>query len=219
MQPAKTRDSCSPSTPPLTGAILAGGHSRRLGQDKASLPLAGKPLARWVAEGLAAAVSECWLITNHPQDHLSLGLPLVTDLYPFQGPAGGLLTALFYARTPWVLVAATDNPFLASKLVQELTTRGARTSRPAVVCQSAFGLEPFPGLYHVRLVPQLTAFLQSERRSTRFLSVCRPEVIPPEAVQGLDPDGRSFFNLNTPEDWARATSWLAQGAGGRTPLR
>jgi len=212
----ESRDSRSPSPARLTGAILAGGYSRRLGRDKALLPLLGKPLARWVAEALAPAAPQCWLITNHPQTHLALGLPLVTDLCPFQGPAGGLLTALFYSRTPWVLAAAVDNPFLAPELVAELAAR-AGTSRPAVVCQSPSGLEPFPGLYHVRLLPQLTSFLQSDRRTTRFLSVCRPEVIPPEAVAGLDPDGRSFFNLNSPEDLGRATDWLASGAGGAGP--
>lgn len=220
----ETRETGSPRPAPLTGAILAGGYSRRLGRDKASLPLLGKPLARWVAEALDPVAPECWLITNHPQAHLPLGLPLVTDLIPFQGPAGGLLTALFYSRTPWVLAAAVDNPFLAPEVVAELAARVAQTSRPAVVCQSPWGLEPFPGLYQVRLLPQLTAFLQSDRRAGRFLSVCRPEIIPPEAVARLDPDGRSFFNLNTPEDLARAQAWLAMGAGGarlqgRGPLR
>ena len=214
----QTQNSGTHNHPQLTGAILAGGYSRRLGQDKATLPLLGKPLVRWVAEALAKVSAECWLITNHPRDHLPLGLPLVTDLWPFQGPAGGLLTALFYARTPWVLAAAVDNPFLAPELVAELAARAARTSRPAVVCQSPWGLEPFPGLYAVRLLPQLTAFLKSDRRPTRFLSVCRPEIIPPEAVLQLDPEGRSFFNLNTPEDLARATTWLHQGAGAAGPL-
>jgi molybdopterin-guanine dinucleotide biosynthesis protein A len=198
----------------LTGAILAGGYSRRLGQDKASLLLQGKPLARWVADVLAPAVQGCWLITNHPQAHLSLGLPLLTDLWPFQGPAGGLLTALFYARTPWVLAAAVDNPFLNPSVVAHLTSRLAGTSRPAVVFQSAAGLEPFPGLYHVRLLPELTAYLKGQRRAVRFLSVCRPEVIPPEDLLGLDAEGRSFFNLNTPEDLARAESWLGPEAAG-----
>ncbi len=207
----ETQDLRSPGSAQLSGAILAGGYSRRLGRDKASLPLRGKPLARWVAEALDPVAPECWLITNHPLTHLALGLPLVTDLCPFQGPAGGLLTALFYSRTPWVLAAAVDNPFLAPELVAELAARVAKTSRPAVVCQSPWGLEPFPGLYQVRLLPQLTAFLQSDRRTSRFLSVCRPEVIPPEAVAKLDPDGRSFFNLNTPEDLARAAAWLASG--------
>jgi molybdopterin-guanine dinucleotide biosynthesis protein A len=220
----ETRKPETTSSSQLTGAILAGGYSRRLGQDKALLPLLGKPLARWVADALAPAAPECWLITNHPLAHLSLGLPLVTDLHPFQGPAGGLLTALFYSRTPWVLAAAVDNPFLAPELLAALAARIAGTSRPAVVCRSPWGLEPFPGLYHVRLLPQLTAFLESERRTTRFLAVCRPEIIPPETVVRLDPEGRSFFNLNTPEDLARATSWLAPETGAaegpsRTPLR
>jgi len=200
-------------SPQLTGAILAGGYSRRLGQDKALLPLLGKPLARWVADALAPVAPQCWLITNHPQAHLALGLPLVTDLCPFQGPAGGLLTALFYSRTPWVLTAAVDNPFLEPGLIRALTLRVAKTTRPALVCQSPWGLEPFPGLYHVRLLPQLASFLESDRRTARFLSVCRPEVVPPEEVAGLDPDGRSFFNLNTPEDLARASAWLAGGPG------
>lgn len=204
----KTQNSGIHSHPQLTGAILAGGYSRRLGQDKATLPLLGKPLVRWVAEALAKVSSECWLITNHPQAHLSLGLPLVTDLWPFQGPAGGLLAALFYARTTWVLAAAVDNPFLAPELMAELQTRAARTSRPAVVCQSPWGLEPFPGLYAVRLLPQLTSFLKSDRRPTRFLSVCRPEIISPEVVHRLDPEGHSFFNLNRPDDLERAMTWL-----------
>ena len=217
-------ESLTPGTenpPRVTGAILAGGISSRLGQDKASLLLRGKPLTRWVAEALAPVVGDCWLITNHPGPHLALGLPLVTDLWPFQGPAGGLRTALFYARTPWVLAAAVDNPFLSPELLAGLTARLAGISRPAVVCRSASGLEPFPGLYHVRLLPSLTAFLKSQRRASLFLSECRPEVIPPEEVMRLDPEGRSFFNLNTPEDLERAAAWGEPGpppaAGGWPP--
>lgn len=199
--------------PQVTGAILAGGFSRRLGQDKASLLLGGKTLGRRVAEALAPLVADCWLITNHPVSHLALGLPLVTDLCPFQGPAGGLLTALFFARTPWVLAAAVDNPFLSPKLLAHLTARLAGTSRPAVVCQPGDGPEPFPGLYHVRLLPRLAGFLENDRRLTQFLAACQPEVIPPEEVLRLDAEGRSFLNLNTPEALERAAAWLEQGGG------
>ncbi len=195
----------------LTGAILAGGLSRRLGQDKAGLRLAGKPLALWVAAALAPVVSELWLITNHPLAHLGLGLPLVTDLKPFQGPAGGLVTALFYARTPWVLAAAVDNPFLAPPLLAALVNRVVKGARHAVVCRSPWGLEPFPGVYSVRLLPHLTEFLQSDRRPTRFLEVCHPQVLSAEEVTALDPEGRSFLNLNTLEDLERAAGWVAAG--------
>jgi molybdopterin-guanine dinucleotide biosynthesis protein A len=193
----------------LTGAILAGGFSRRLGQDKTALRLGGKPLALRVNEALAPLVRTCWLITNQPLAHLAFGLPLVTDLRPFQGPAGGLLTALFYARTPWVLAAAVDNPFPAPALLAELAARAGRTSRPAVVCRSPLGLEPFPGVYAVRLLPKLQEFLQSDRRPTRFLEICRPQILSETEVLALDPEAHSFFNLNTPRDLHRAEAWLA----------
>lgn len=193
----------------LTGAILAGGFSRRLGQDKAALHLGGKPLTLWVNEAMAPLVTSCWLITNQPLAHLAFGLALMTDLRPFQGPAGGLLTALFSARTPWVLAAAVDNPFLSPALLAELVARASRTSRPAVVCQSPWGLEPFPGIYSIRLLPALQDFLRADRRPTRFLEVCRPQVLSEAEVLALDPEGRSFFNLNTRGDLNRAENWLA----------
>jgi molybdopterin-guanine dinucleotide biosynthesis protein A len=197
-----------PGAPFLTGAILAGGFSRRLGQDKAALQLGGKPLTLWVHEALAPLVADCWLITNQPLAHLAFGLPLMTDLRPFQGPAGGLLTALFAARTPWVLAAAVDNPFLAPALLAALAARARHTSRPAVVCRSLRGLEPFPGIYSVRLLPALQDFLRADRRPTRFLEGCRPQVLSETEVLALDPEGRSFFNLNTPQDLNRAENWL-----------
>ena len=200
---------CTPGAPRLTGAILAGGFSRRLGQDKVALHLGGKPLPLWVNEALAPLVGDCWLITNQPLAHQSFGLPLVTDLRPFQGPAGGLITALFWARTPWVLAAAVDNPFPAPALLAELAARANRTSRPAVVCRSLRGLEPFPGVYSVRLLPALQNFLQTDRRPTRFLEVCRPQFLSEAEVLALDPEGRSFFNLNTPQDLLQAEAWLA----------
>ncbi|MGA9755826.1 MAG: molybdenum cofactor guanylyltransferase [Desulfobaccales bacterium] len=203
--------------PRLTGAILAGGFSRRLGQDKAALPLGGIPLALRVHAALAPLVTTCWLITNQPLAHLTFGLPLLTDLRPFQGPAGGLLTALFFAQTPWVLAAAVDNPFLVPALLAELAARASRTSRPAVVCRSPRGLEPFPGLYAVRLLPALQDFLRTDHRPTRFLEMCRPQIISETEVAALDPEGRSFFNLNTPGDLNRAEAWLAGRDSWRDP--
>jgi molybdopterin-guanine dinucleotide biosynthesis protein A len=199
----------------ITGAILAGGASRRLGRDKALMPLAGKALALRVAAALAPLVSSYWLITNQPLAHAALGLPLVTDLWPHQGPVGGLITALFQARTPWILAAAVDNPFPAPELLKRLVSLSAGTSRPAVVCRSPRGLEPFPGLYAVRLLPRLTDFLQKDRRPTRFLEVCRPLVLSEEEVGRLDPEGCSFFNLNTAAEVARAAAWWAARCGGQ----
>jgi molybdopterin-guanine dinucleotide biosynthesis protein A len=198
----------------ITGFILAGGMSRRLGRDKPSLPLAGKPLALWVAEALAPLVTESWLVTNQPLAHLSLGLPLITDLQPWQGPLGGLETALFYARTPLVLAAAADAPFLSPPLLAALVSRAGKGVKTAVVCQTFLGLQPFPGVYSVRLLPRLTAFLNDNgRHARRFLEQCRAQVLSPEEVARLDSQGRSFFNLNTPEDFEAAARLAEEEPG------
>ncbi len=194
----------------LTGAILAGGRSRRLGHDKASLQLAGQPLALWVAESLAPFVADLWLITNTPLDHLDLGLPILSDLVPDQGPLGGLRTALFYSSTPWVLAASVDNPFLSRELLAPLAERVGKTRRPALVYGSDRGLEPFPGIYHVRVFQRLTEYLQKRLHVRPFLEQLRPEVLPPEVCRGPESPAGFFFNLNTPEDLHRAEAWLTQ---------
>lgn len=187
----------------VTGAILAGGLSRRLGRDKVTLPLKGKPLARWVAEALAPAVFELWLVTNHPKAHLALGLPLLTDLLPLQGPLGGLATALFFPRTPWVLVAAADAPLLAPSLVKALVQAVPNLRRPVLVCRSARGLEPFPGLYATRLLPRLWEVLPDHPPVTAWVESLRPQVWEPETWQAYDPEGLSFINLNRENDLKR----------------
>ncbi len=194
----------------LTGAILAGGRSRRLGQDKATLKLAGKPLALWVAERLAPLVSDLWLVTNTPLAHLDLGLPILRDLVPDQGPLGGLRTALFFSRTPWVLAASVDNPFIPVEILTALARQAATTGRAAVVYRSDQGLEPFPGLYHVRLLARLEDYVKTGRHVRPFLEKIRLEILPPESLADREFQARGFFNLNTPEDLRRAEAWLVQ---------
>jgi molybdopterin-guanine dinucleotide biosynthesis protein A len=208
----------SPLFPKVTGAILAGGASRRLGRDKVVLKLGGKFLARWVADTLTPLVAELWLVTNHPRAHLALNMPMVTDLVPFQGPLGGLATALFYARTPWVLLAAADSPFLSPDLAAALAGAVARLSRPALICRSERGLEPLPGLYAVRLLPRLQDFLATHKRTfMAFLDPQRPEIWGPEVWRAFDPEGASFLNLNQPEDLTRLEAFAAQRQGGDRP--
>lgn len=201
-------------SPDITGAVLAGGLSRRLGRDKATLVLAGKPLALWVAESLAPWVADLWLITNHPLLHADLGLPMVSDLVANQGPLGGVRTALFYSRTPWVLAVSVDNPFLTDSALAVVTGRAAQTGRPAVVCRSRRGLQPFPGLYHVRLLERLGGYLQERLNVRPFLEKIRPEVLPPEALRGPETQNRCFFNLNTVEDLRMAEAFMARNRAG-----
>jgi len=116
-----------------------------------------------------------------------------------------LETALFYARTPLVLAAAADAPFLEPSLLAALASRAVQGVKTAVICHTSRGPQPFPGIYAVRLLSRLTAFLhEGGRQVQRFLEQLRPLALPPEEVARLDPQGRSFMNLNTPEDFQAA---------------
>ena len=197
--------------PRLTGAILAGGFSRRLGQDKAALQLGGKPLALWVNEALAHLVRQ--LLAHHQPAPGPPGLRAA--------PPDGFAAVPGTGRRPHHRAVLGPDPLGAGRgggqplsgpgLVERAGVPGRQTSRPAVVCRSPWGLEPFPGLYSVRLLPRLTEFLQSDRRPTRFLEVCRPRCYPEEEVRRLDPEGCSFFNLNTP---GRGGPGRPPGSGG-----
>ncbi|MDX9842161.1 MAG: molybdenum cofactor guanylyltransferase [Aquabacterium sp.] len=138
-----------PSLPQVTGCLLAGGEGRRMGgRDKGLVPYADRPLAAWVLDRLVAQTGEQFAIANRNrpdyatllhQAHASLprGVPAVMpdapDLPPASGPVAGIVTALRYAATPWLMVTPCDTPRLPPDLVTRLLTEGERSGAEAVV--------------------------------------------------------------------------------------
>lgn len=182
----------------LTGAVLAGGRSRRLGRDKALLPLAGRPLAQWVMSVISPLAMENWLITNQPLNHLGFGFPLLIDAIPGRGALGGLLSVMLVARGSHVLLSACDTPFLQPALLTAMLAQARQKNSDAVVCRSSRGLEPLPGVFSCRLLPRLQAQVQGDDLRLRtLLDSCRTSLLPPETVSRHDPAERSFFNINT----------------------
>jgi molybdopterin-guanine dinucleotide biosynthesis protein A len=194
----------------ITGAVLAGGQSRRLGRDKVLEVLAGRPLAAWVMAAIQPLAAEVWLSSNQPVAHLSLGYPCVTDLWPGRGALGGLLSVMLVAQGEWILLAACDTPFLQPSLLQTLIETACRSRLEAVVCQSSRGLEPLPGLFHRRLQRSLAVQVQQGPAPLRaFLAAHRTAVLPPAVVQRCDPQELSFCNINTPQDLAAAAALIS----------
>jgi molybdopterin-guanine dinucleotide biosynthesis protein A len=193
----------------ITGAVLAGGRSRRLGQDKANLVLAGRPLAQWVGDAVRPLVGECWLISNQPLEHVGLGSPLLIDLVPARGALGGLATAMLVARGSHVLLCACDTPFVRPALLEAMLAQAQKGGNDAVVCRSSRGLEPLPGVFSCRLLQRLQAQVEGkDLRLRTLLSSCRTRVLPPEEVALYDAAELSFFNINTSEAVAQATAMV-----------
>jgi len=180
----------------VTGAILIGGQSRRLGRDKVLLPYEGKPLAVHLQELLESLFSKVLLI-GHPRPELeALGLTCTPDIIPDKGVLGGIYTALSAATTPHVFVAGADMPFLSSSLILKILDH--RYDANAIIPRGPRGFEPLCAVYSASCA---NAIKQSFANDTLkvMVALCGLTVVSPEITVGNgEPD--PFININYPED-------------------
>jgi molybdopterin-guanine dinucleotide biosynthesis protein A len=184
-----------------TAIILAGGDSKRMGRDKASLLLDGKSLLQRVIESVQPLFAQTLLSVRQPRADLSL--PQICDTQLGGGPVVGLVSVLERVETPWVFVVACDMPFVAPALIRHLANCRA-THQAVVPIVQGYG-QPLAAFYAHSALPLLQASLASGEKSLtralKLLDVCY--VAADELVQ-FDPQLRSFFDLDTPQDAALA---------------
>ncbi len=190
----------------LTIAIQAGGQSSRMGQDKALMPFLGRPLIARMVERLRGIADELLITTNHPAEFSFLNLPLFPDLLPGMGALGGLYTALSAAREDLVAVIACDMPFVLPELLLAQRDLLLHEEADVVVPRSTEGLEPLHAVYRREsCLPAVRAALQTgERKMVAWFPAVRLRVMELSEVSAIDPDLRSFINLNRPEDFRQA---------------
>jgi FdhD protein len=190
---------------PVTAAVLAGGRSMRMGVDKTLLPVDGEPLLARVVDAVAEVCDHVVIVTNRPEQAGEAGLPagvaVLVDEVPFQGPLGGLVSALKDAPDDWVLAVAADMPWLEPDLVRALWN--ARDGAQIVVPLTEKGPEPLLALYHRDCLPVARRVLESgRRRLVAMFPDLRVAEVPIESLRSADPGLRSLVNVNTPEDLA-----------------
>ncbi len=190
----------------LSLAILAGGPSSRMGQDKALMHLLGRPLIQWVLERLASMADEVILSTNVPEDYSFLKVRALPDRQTGQGALGGLYTALEAAKYPHVAAVACDMPFASRDLFEYELELSLKTEADVVIPATAEGLEPLHAIYHGETcLPLIRSALEAKKyKMIGWLHEANVRVVPPEVTLQFDPKGLAFKNLNTPEEFARA---------------
>jgi molybdenum cofactor guanylyltransferase len=192
------------SMPRVTGVILAGGRSRRMGGfPKALLPFGGRPLIQHIAETLRSSLPDCLVVTNTPELYGSLGLPMVGDVFPEAGSLGGIYSGLRAAPGEAALCVACDMPFLSARLVAYLAGRAAEAD---VVIPDAGGeLQPLHAVYGKACLPAMERRLRAgQLKVVGFFDEVTVIRVPTEAVEPFVDPQVAFMNLNTPEDLARA---------------
>jgi molybdopterin-guanine dinucleotide biosynthesis protein A len=191
-----------------TGAILAGGRSRRLGGlSKAALTLhpGGASILDRQLKRLSRVVDRTIIVANDAEAFSGAGVPVIPDLLSASGALGGLYTAVHAAESDGVLVVACDMPFLTEPLLAHLVSVG-RTVDIAIP-RTAHGYEPLCATYSCRSAAALRRLI--DQRQFRLSEVAHlPGLAVREIGQDeLRPFGREevlFFNVNTPDDYARA---------------
>ena len=203
----------------VTGVILAGGQSRRMGGgDKGLLELAGKPMLAHVVGRLAPQVGGMVINANGDPDRFAgLGLPVVADtIAGFVGPLAGVLAGMRWsaANAPearWIVTAAGDAPMLPRDLVARLTAAVANRAGAIALAQSDGELHPVIGLWPVALAGDLEGQLRSGVRKVldwtdRHGTV--PVDFPMLHMGGVEVD--PFFNANTPQELDELRALLAK---------
>jgi len=206
------------TAPPTLGLVLAGGLARRMGGgDKALLRIGGATILERVLERLSPQCAAIVLNANgDPARFAFTRLPVVADDVPdFAGPLAGVLAGLDWAaahapETEWIVSVPGDCPFLPRDLVARL--HGARLARatPLACARSGEWRHPVVGLWPVALRDDLRRALVEEHLHKIEVWTARHGVAIAEWPDSpVDP----FFNVNTPDDAARADHIAAQYAG------
>jgi molybdopterin-guanine dinucleotide biosynthesis protein A len=198
---------------PCSGVILAGGLATRCGgENKALLPLGGVRLLDRIFAVYRQLFEEIILVTNQPLDFLDWDARIVTDIFPERSSLTGIHAGLFYAEHPFAFVSACDTPFLKREIL-ELVLERVRPEFDLVMPCTEAGAEPLCAAYSRRCLKPIENAIRGNRMKIRLaLAGCRVETIPEADVLARDPELLSFFNVNTPEDLARAEHLLADEA-------
>ena len=202
----------------MDAAILAGGRARRFGgRDKSALPVGPTSILDRQLAALAGLADRVFIVAGTAKPFRNARVPVIRDRLPNAGALGGLYTALVSARSDHVLILACDLPFVTASLLARLSAL-ASAGWDAVVPRPRDGLQPLCAVYARHLAPLVRARVDAGHLKVADLLVgVRHLEVGPEELATFDPDGRLFFNVNTPDDLDRAVrlAGRAEGAPGR----
>lgn len=193
----------------VTLAVQAGGQSRRMGRDKGLVELGGRPLISHVLERLRHLADDILVTTNAPQDYAFLGVRLASDPMPGAGALSGLATALEAARGECVMVIACDMPFVRTALMAYLLDLAQEAD--VVIPRRLGEFEPLLAVYRRTCLAAIQASLAAgQARMISFFPSVRVRPVEAAELESVDPSGRSFFNINTPDDLRQAEAMLTE---------
>ena len=185
----------------ITGIILVGGKSRRMGQDKAFMKVGGIPIFERVLTVFRESFERIVLVGDREERFAGYNLPVLPDIYPGSS-LGGLYTGLYQAESEYVFVSSCDLPFPNTEIIRHLCS--LRNGFDAVVPTTANGYEPMFALYAKSCLAPIKALMDSGNFCAyAYYPQINVRYAEAEDLARFDREGRSFLNINTPEEFAR----------------
>ncbi|MEH7390121.1 molybdenum cofactor guanylyltransferase [Bacillus sp. JJ1503] len=189
----------------VTGIIMAGGRSSRMGTNKALLPIGGKTVIERIVQELSKIVSDLVIVTNTFEDYQFLGLPMVQDHWKDMGPLAGIHAGLSASSTEKNLIVACDMPFISSQVGDILLTflDDYQVAVPDVSDQ----LHPLFAAYRKDTLGEVQQSLQNqELRIRQFFKHTKTKYVTEACLQKhhYHYQEQHFFNMNHRDDFERA---------------
>ncbi|HXX58358.1 MAG TPA: molybdenum cofactor guanylyltransferase [Thermodesulfovibrionales bacterium] len=189
----------------MTAAILSGGENRRIPRLKSLLTVEGRTIIERTIDVLGGVFDRVIINTNEPEYFFHFGLPMIGDLKKERGPLTGIFSVLVATGEDSVFFVACDMPFLHEGLLRHMADAYKGSSDVDAVVPVFRGMtEPLVGIYTKNAVAIMEGIFKEEKRSPgELLKRLKVRYIDEETVREIDPSGRSFVNVNTPEDYER----------------
>lgn len=157
----------------VTGFVLAGGKSTRMGQDKAALQLDGRTLLEHAIEVLGQAADEVRILGPRER-YASYGMPVIEDVFPECGPLGGIHAALSHTSTRLNLIIAVDTPFLSAEFLRFMVERSLSSGAIITTPEIAGYRQPLCSVYAREFLPIAEQALKRPRTSAMSLKAEKP---------------------------------------------
>lgn len=182
----------------IKGIVLAGGQSKRFGENKALADINGEMLLERSLSLLEALGLETAVITSAANSYSFLSCPVLIDRFPEKGPLGGLYTALeASSSSSSVLVLTCDMPAMTKDILKALIQTHQKTETQATVFQKDENFfQPFPGIYEFSLFPEIKKQICQNELSMHFFL---KKVINKKCIT-INDDDEAFLNINTQKD-------------------
>jgi molybdenum cofactor guanylyltransferase len=186
----------------MTGVILSGGKSARMGTNKAFLEIEGERLIDRITSMFHDMFREVILVTNSPLDYLDQDCIIASDIFKNKGALGGIYTGLFYASYDHAFVSACDMPFLNRSFMEYMIK--CADSYDIVVPEPPDGIQPLHAIYSKRCLSPIKKLMDmGALKITGFYKGLKTMVIHQEDLNRFDPGGKMFINVNTRKDLER----------------